>query len=145
MLLGLLLALTAPDGAGEGAGAGNSAVPEAPVPAVPAAMSAVGGPGGSAGAGPVLAGGYAPLSPRAPELRPVLAAAMIGLTPARPARARIARARIAQARIVRAERQVVAGLNYRLLVKLRDGSRWRVVVWQRLDGGYEVTDVAREG
>lgn len=82
---------------------------------------------------PVLVGGYAPISPRAPQLRPVLAAALPSLTPARHARVLI----------VRAEQQVVAGMNYRLLVKLRDGSRWRVVVWQRLDGGYEVTEAVR--
>ena len=37
-------------------------------------------------------------------------------------------------RIESAEQQVVAGLNMRIVLQLRDGSRWRVVVWRKLDG-----------
>lgn len=99
----------------------------------PAAMAPVATPA-VGDAAPAVVGGYAPIDPHSRELRPVLAAALPSLTPARQARARI----------VRAEQQVVAGMNYRLLVKLRDGSRWRVVVWRRLDGGYEVTEALRE-
>ncbi len=39
----------------------------------------------------------------------------------------------------RVERQVVAGTNYRIEMTLTDGSHWKVVVWQRLDGRYQLT------
>ena len=81
-----------------------------------------------------LVGGFAPMSPRAPELGPVVQAAITHITP-QPR---------AKGRVLVAERQVVAGMNYRLLLKLRDGSRWRVVVWQKLDGTREVTEATRE-
>lgn len=81
-----------------------------------------------------LVGGFAPMSPRAPELGPVVQAAITHITP-QPR---------AKGRVLVAERQVVAGMNYRLLLKLRDGSRWRVVVWQKLDGTREVTQATRE-
>lgn len=42
-------------------------------------------------------------------------------------------------KIEAAETQVVAGLNYRLTLKLSDGSRHQVVVWRRLDGTFELT------
>lgn len=42
-------------------------------------------------------------------------------------------------RIEAAETQVVAGLNHRLTLTLSDGSRHQVVVWQRLDGTFELT------
>jgi len=42
-------------------------------------------------------------------------------------------------KIEAAETQVVAGLNYRLTLKLSDGSHHRVVVWRRLDGAFELT------
>lgn len=42
-------------------------------------------------------------------------------------------------RIEAAETQVVAGLNHRLTLVLSDGSRHQVVVWQRLDGTFELT------
>lgn len=107
----------------------------AAAPVAPLSVAPVSGAASQASRpAPVMVGGYARISPRAPELRPVLATAIAGLTPARNARAKI----------VRAEQQVVAGTNYRLLIKLRDGSRWRVVVWQRLDGGLEVTETFRE-
>ncbi|HMT43490.1 MAG TPA: YbaY family lipoprotein [Chakrabartia sp.] len=41
------------------------------------------------------------------------------------------------------ERQVVAGTNYRIDMTLTDKTRWRVVVWQRLDGGYRLTSSQR--
>jgi len=81
-----------------------------------------------------LVGGFAPMSPRAPELGPVVQAAITHITP-QPR---------AKGRVLVAERQVVAGMNYRLLLKLRDGSRWRVVVWQKLDGTRQVTEATRE-
>lgn len=47
-------------------------------------------------------------------------------------------------RIVSAQRQVVAGTNYRMLVVLKDGRRWRLVVWQKLDGTMALTSARRE-
>ena len=82
---------------------------------------------------PPVVGGFAVMDPRAPELRPVLQAALAHLLPARRGRGKI----------VAAQRQVVAGMNYRLDLKLRDASRWRVTVWKRLDGTMAVTAADR--
>lgn len=131
--MGLLVALASPEGDGVDLPAGPMTM--APVAVAPTGSSAPASVPAPARPFPVTTGGYVSLSPRAPQLRPVLTAAMMRLTPARHARAKI----------VEAEQQVVAGMNYRLLVKLRDGSRWRVVVWRRLDGDYEVTETIREG
>lgn len=46
--------------------------------------------------------------------------------------------------IVGGERQVVAGMNYRVLVVLSDGSRWRLQVWKKLDGTMELTRFKRD-
>ena len=48
-------------------------------------------------------------------------------------------------RILSAEQQIVAGVNYRLTLLLRNGHRWRVTVWRKLDGGMVVTDAVRVG
>lgn len=45
--------------------------------------------------------------------------------------------------IVGAERQVVAGMNYRMLLVLSDGKRWRVQVWKKLDGTMQLTHYQR--
>lgn len=42
-------------------------------------------------------------------------------------------------RIEGGERQVVAGINYRIVLQLTDRSRWRVQVWRKLDGTYQLT------
>lgn len=47
-------------------------------------------------------------------------------------------------RIVGAERQVVAGMNYRMILILSDNSRWRVQVWKKLDGTMELSRYKRE-
>ncbi len=83
---------------------------------------------------PVLAGGYTPLSPKSPELQKPLRAALAAIAPAK------SRSR---AQIIAAQRQVVAGTNYRLTLQLRDGSRWQAVVWHRLDRQYQVTEATR--
>ncbi|WP_298197156.1 hypothetical protein [Novosphingobium sp.] len=106
--------------------------PAAPAPA-PAPAVVVPAPAAEPVRAP-LVGGFAPMSPRAPELGPVVQAAIVHITP-QPR---------AKGRVLVAERQVVAGMNYRLLLKLRDGSRWRVVVWQKLDGTRQVTEATRE-
>jgi hypothetical protein len=60
--------------------------------------------------------------------------AMLGALPVRDARLE---------RIETASRQVVAGLNYRLTVRLADDSRWSAVVWRKPDGSYVTSEVAR--
>jgi uncharacterized protein YceK len=45
-------------------------------------------------------------------------------------------------RIENVQRQVVAGTNYRFAIVLKDKHQWRVTVWSKLDGSYELT--ARE-
>jgi hypothetical protein len=45
--------------------------------------------------------------------------------------------------IVGAECQVVAGMNYRMLLVLSDGKRWRVQVWKKLDGTMQLTHYKR--
>ena len=98
-----------------------------PVPAPPAAS------GLNEAASPPVVGGYAAMDPRATELRPVLQAALAYILPARRGRGKI----------ITAQRQVVAGMNYRLDIKLRDASRWHVTVWRRLDGALQVTSAER--
>lgn len=39
--------------------------------------------------------------------------------------------------------QVVAGINFRILMTLTDGSQWQVVVWKRLDNLYQFTGGTR--
>ena len=45
------------------------------------------------------------------------------------------------ARIDALERQVVAGMNYRMRITLTDKSRWDAVVWRRLDGTISLTSL----
>ena len=123
-LFALSLAATAPEPLPLAPPAPAPAPVSAPAPAAPVAEPARA----------PLVGGFAPISPRAPELGPVVKAAIAHITPQPRARGRV----------LVAERQVVAGTNYRLLLKLRDGSRWRVVVWQKLDGSRQVTEALRE-
>lgn len=42
--------------------------------------------------------------------------------------------------IDQAEQQVVAGMNYRMVLTLKDGKRWRVQVYHALDGHYELSN-----
>lgn len=131
VLAPLLLLLTAATGE-------PPAPPPSPAPVVapapaPVANGAVAVPQTEVAAAPPIMGGFSRVDPRAPDLVPVVKVAVMHLTPARHARARV----------LAAERQVVAGLNYRLLLKLRDGSRWRVTVWQKLDHSLQVTEAVR--
>lgn len=47
------------------------------------------------------------------------------------------------AQIVRAEKQVVAGTNYRLRVRMTNGETWQALVWKKLDGTYKVSEIAQ--
>lgn len=66
------------------------------------------------------------------DLRPIVAAAL-GKVPRKGAKL---------GAIDHAERQIVAGTNYRLLFALADGSRWTATVWRKLDGSLAVSGVA---
>lgn len=90
-------------------------------------------PAAPATVAPATVGGYAPVNRFAPELRAPFRTAVAAITPAKHP----------GAKLLAAERQVVAGTNYRLKLKLRDGSSWQAVVWHRLDGRFEVTETAR--
>ena len=85
-------------------------------------------------ASPMIAGGWSPIpAPSAdPEVRAAARAALTKL----PHHARLRR-------IESAERQVVAGMNYRLVLRLTNGQRWSATVWRKLDGGMEVSGVER--
>jgi len=87
----------------------------------------------AAPAAPVLAGGWTPTNRTDPRVHAAYRAAVAAITPARNP----------GAHLLTAESQVVAGTNYRLTLKLRDGSRWQATVWHRLDGQYEVTASTR--
>ena len=82
---------------------------------------------------PVLTGGWHPADPDA-----ATKAARFALPHLKEKRPRLRR-------ILTAEQQIVAGVNVRLTLLLRNGHRWRVVVWQKLDGGMVVTDAVRVG
>ncbi|HET9630261.1 MAG TPA: hypothetical protein VFP14_12345 [Novosphingobium sp.] len=113
MLSALLLLMTAP--------------PRLPArPPEPAAAPA------SAPVAPIV-GGYAPINRTAPELHKPFRAAVAAITPVKHP----------GAHMLTAQRQVVAGTNYRFTLKLRDGSRWQAVVWHRLDGTDQVTETTR--
>ena len=81
--------------------------------------------------GPPVTGGWHELRPSDPELVAV-AAFVVPRLPVR--RARLLR-------IEGGERQVVAGMNYRIGLQLTDRSRWLALVWHKLDGTYELTRV----
>ncbi len=87
-------------------------------------------------AGPPLAGGWSEV-PRARLQAEVGAIARFAVT-------KLPRPHGALKTIVGAERQVVAGMNYRMILVLTDGSRWRVQVWKKLDGTMELSRYKRD-
>jgi hypothetical protein len=82
---------------------------------------------------PVLVGGWRPADPEA-----AAKAARFALPHLKEKRPRLRR-------ILSAEQQIVAGVNVRITLLLRNGHRWRVTVWRKLDGGMVVTDAVRVG
>lgn len=81
---------------------------------------------------PPMPGGWSELAPTHPELLPAARAAVRALPRLRGVRPQLQR-------IEGGERQVVAGMNYRMVIRLTDRSRWRVQVWRKLDGTYQLT------
>ncbi|MBU6268668.1 MAG: hypothetical protein KGN34_14070 [Sphingomonadales bacterium] len=80
-------------------------------------------------AGVPIVGGWSVVAATDPEVRAAADAALVGLQ----------RRHARVARIEAASRQVVAGMNYRLTLRLSDRSRWDVTVWQQLSGQWQVT------
>lgn len=76
-----------------------------------------------------IVGGWSEL----PRTDPELAAVARFVVP------RLGRPRARLLRIEGGERQVVAGMNYRIVLQLTDRSRWRAQVWRKLDGTYQLT------
>ena len=83
---------------------------------------------------PMITGGWSliPTPATDPEVRAAARAALTKL----PHHAHLRR-------IESAERQVVAGMNYRLVLRLTNGQRWSATVWRKLDGAMVVSGVGR--
>ncbi|MEI6279435.1 MAG: cystatin domain-containing protein [Verrucomicrobiae bacterium] len=83
---------------------------------------------------PALAGGYSPAEIDS-EARKVAEFAV-------KAQAKASGSPLRLVKILKAERQVVAGLNYRLEIEVTDGSnhlKAHAVVWRKLDGSLALT------
>lgn len=63
--------------------------------------------------------------------------------PVRAMLARIPRKKPKLAKIESAQSQVVAGTNYRLRIRLKDGTRWEATVWRKLDRSFEVSGIGQ--
>ena len=118
----LLLLMTAPPRAWD-----HTPAPRPEPAATPAAAAPADAPG------PPIVGGYARANRTDPRVHAAYHAALAAITPVKHP----------GAHLLAAESQVVAGTNFRLQIKLRDGSRWQAVVWHRLDGQYQVTSTTR--
>lgn len=110
----LLSACNASNGPDAAPSAGNAATPPAEAPARP-----------------VITGGWSAGTPSA-EAR---AAAQFAVTA-------MNRPGITLTSLDAVQQQVVAGINYRLDLTLSDGSKVRATVWKKLDGTFELTNVA---
>ena len=82
---------------------------------------------------PALVGGWHPADPDA-----ATKAARFALPHLKEKRPRLRR-------ILSAEQRIVAGVNVRVMLLLRNGHRWRVTVWRKLDGRMVVTEAVRVG
>ncbi len=82
-----------------------------------------------------LVGGWKPVP------NPARAAELSG--PIQAMLAEISSTPVKLAQILSADKQIVAGTNYRLRVRLTNGKAWQAVVWRKLDGTYRVSEVAQ--
>ncbi len=82
-----------------------------------------------------LVGGWSPIT--SPDKNLEARAAARAALPNLPRR----KARLA--RVERAEKQIVAGTNYRLILRLTDKSRWTVTMWHKLDGTWAASQIAQ--
>jgi hypothetical protein len=98
-----------------------------------AGLFAAAGSASPAVAQPPIAGGYQNVAVTDPGVR---AAALFGVAQLRRPRARLAS-------IDAAQRQVVAGMNYRIDVTLSDRSRWRLAIYQPLRGPLQARPAER--
>jgi len=78
---------------------------------------------------PMIAGGWQAADPASGEVRQ---AANYALTQLPAGHGALAEVRSAQM-------QVVAGINYRMVLSLVDGTIWEATVWRKLDGSFELT------
>ena len=79
----------------------------------------------------MIVGGWSPAAVADADVR-AAAHAMLAKLPVKHAKLR---------RIETAQRQVVAGTNYRLTLRLANGARWSGTVWHKLDRTYAVSDL----
>jgi Cystatin domain len=86
-------------------------------------------PSAPPGADPQVVGGYSPAGTSEPE---VLAAAKFAAAAASKGTAQLLT-------VDDAQKQVVAGMNYRLTMTLSDGARWEATVYRNLDKRMELT------
>lgn len=98
-----------------------------------AAMIAMGAPAhAQPNIGGPIAGGWSAVDLHHPPINPDIGEAARFATGQLGRRARLAR-------IESASQQVVAGMNYRLTLRLTNGRRWEVTVWRALDGTMTMT------
>ena len=81
---------------------------------------------------PPIAGGWQAADPQGERVR---AAAQF-------AAANLPQGHGSLAEVASASTQVVAGTNYRLTLRMADGTRWNATVWHRLDGTHVLTEAA---
>lgn len=79
---------------------------------------------------PVVVGGWQPANPNEDGIQ---AAARYAAAHVPPGHGELAE-------VASAETQVVAGTNIRMVLRLADRSRWKAVVWHRLDGTFALTE-----
>lgn len=99
-------------------------------PVAPVAAQAAGAP-----LSPPIAGGWSAVDkPAADPAISAAAQALVAQLPGKHPRLR---------RIESAQSQVVAGTNYRLVVRLTNRTRWSATVWHTLQDTYQVSDIKR--
>lgn len=84
-------------------------------------------------AAPVLVGGWSAIDPAAVDVQ-AIALYAAGQMPSEHG---------AIAQVERAETQIVAGTNYRLVLHFADDQRWTATVWRQLDGSLALTNAER--
>lgn len=101
--------------------------------ALPAALAACAPMPAERSPAPIVAGGWQAADPKGEGVQPAAAYAAEHLP----------QGTGQLAEVTSAETQVVAGTNLRMVLRMTDGARWRVTVWHRLDGSFELTDAQK--
>lgn len=79
---------------------------------------------------PMIAGGWQAADPKGEDIQAAAHFAAGQIPPGHGA----------LAEVTSAETQVVAGTNIRMVLRLADRTRWKAVVWHRLDGTFTLTE-----